>query len=84
MDEVCNISNKYRPTRIHDPPSFRKKIGALHSKRFSKHPVFTTFPFTFKRVSQACNILNKYCFLNKSAKETFLHKTTYTLPSFQK
>ena len=59
-------------TQFSSYPSFLpKKIGALHSKRFSKYPVFITLLLT---VSQVCNISNKYCLLIKSAKDT-LHRS---------
>ena len=35
-------------------------------------------------VSEVFNISNKYCLLNKSAKETLLYQAPYTFPSFQK
>ena len=55
MDEVRYISNKYQPpknsakyqhfqSRDFNPSLIsKKKKGALHRKRFSKHPLFTTF-----------------------------------------
>ena len=33
---------------LHIPPLFRKKIGALHPKPYSKHPIFTTFSVFLK------------------------------------
>ena len=71
VDEMSCISQKYQPpnnlakhqyfyTRdfislLH----FGKKIGALHRKRFSKHPLFTTFSI-FLKVSEVCIISSKY------------------------
>ena len=37
---------------------FEKKIGALHRKRFTEHPLFTTFSL-FLKVSDICNISSK-------------------------
>ena len=68
---------------LYIPPSFRKTIGALHRKSFSKHPLFTTFSLLLK-VSEVCNISSKCGLSNKSAKKIFLHKTPYTPPLFQK
>ena len=65
------------------PPSLRKKVGNLHSKRSPKHPLFTTFSL-FLTVNEVCNISNKYWLPNKSAKKILLHKTHYTPLSFQK
>ena len=68
--EVCNITNKnqspsnlakyqYFYTRDFIYPSFiSEKIGALHRRGFSKHPLFTTFSL-FLKVSEVCNISNK-------------------------
>ena len=95
VDEVCYISNKNQPfsnnlakrqyfyTRefislLH----FEKKIGALHRKSFSKHPLFTTFSL-FLKMSDVCNISSKCRLPNKSAKKLFLHKTPYTPCLFQ-
>ena len=95
VDEMSCISQKYQPpnnlakhqyfyTRdfislLH----FGKKIGALHRKRFSKHPLFTTFSI-FLKVSEVCNISSKWWLPNKSANKIFLHKTPYLLPLIQK
>ena len=62
---------------------WKKKIGALHRKHFSKPPLFTMF-LLFLKVSEACNISSKYWFPNKSASKIFLHKTPYTPTLFQK
>ena len=54
MDEVCYISYEYQPNNLAKYQyfytrnfislrHFEKKIRALHRKRFSKHPLFTTF-----------------------------------------
>ena len=48
-------------------PSFiskKKKISALYRKRFSKHPLFTTFSI-FLKVSEVCNISSKCWLPNK-------------------
>ena len=60
MDEVCYSSNKYQPPNNlakhqYFYPPFRKKIGTLHHKSFSKHPLFTTFSL-FLKVSEVCTI----------------------------
>ena len=65
------------------PSIIWKKIDALHRKRFSKHPLFTTFSL-FWKVSGVCNISNKCWLAHKSPNKIFLHKTTYTPPLFQK
>ena len=44
-------------TRPYIPPSFRNKVGALHRKRFQKHPLFTAFLLVF--TVDVCNISNK-------------------------
>ena len=44
---------------IYSPPSFRKKIGVLHCKKFSKHPLFITFS-QFLKVGEICNISGKW------------------------
>ena len=70
VDEVCYISNKHQTLNnlaiyqyfyTRDFISlrhFEKKIGALHRKRFSKHPLFTTFSL-FLKMSDVCNISSK-------------------------
>ena len=64
-----NINNFTQETLY---PSFvSKKIGALHCKSFSKHPLFTLFSL-FLTVSEVCNISNKYWLPNKSATKIFL------------
>ena len=68
--------------RLYIPLSFWEKIGALHRKRFTEHPLFTTFSL-FLKVSDICNISSKCWLLNKSANTIFLHKAPYTLPLFQ-
>ena len=75
-------TNNFRQDTLY-PPSFRKKLGVLHRKPFSKHPLFSTFSLILT-LSEVCNIWNKYWLPKKSAKEVFLHKTTYTLSLFQK
>ena len=60
-----------------------KKIGAMHHKRFSKHPLFTKFSL-FLIVSDVCNISNKYRLPHKLAKKCFYARgLTYSI-SFQK
>ena len=41
------------------PSLISKKIGALHRKHFTKHPLFTPF-LLFLTVRQVCNIPCKY------------------------
>ena len=90
-----SVSNKYQPpynfakrqyfyTRdfislLH----FGKKIGALHRKDFSKHPLFTTFSL-FLKANEVWNISNKCWFPNNSVNKIFLHKTAYAPPALQK
>ena len=62
----------HRRDYIH--PSFRKNIGALHRKHFSKHPLFTTFSI-FSTVGEVCNIQNKYWLPHKSW--TYLETSTF-------
>ena len=64
------------------PPFFRKKLALSIVKVFRNIHFLPHFPFLLP-VSEVPNISNKFCLLNKSAKETFLHKTPYTLPLFQ-
>ena len=64
------------------PPSFRKKICALHPTSFSNHPLVTTLSL-FLKMSEVCNISN-VGLNNKSANKTFLQNTPHILPSFQK
>ena len=69
VDEVCNISNKYQPLSNLAKSTFTqktlylsfisKKNGALHRKRLSKHPLFTSFSL-FLTESEVCIISNKY------------------------
>ena len=93
VDELCYISNKYQPlnnlakhqyfhTRDLYLSFISKKIGTLHRKSFSKHPLFTTF-LLFLKVSEVCNISSKCWLPNKSANKAFSHKTPYTRPLFQ-
>ena len=94
VDEVCYISNKHQTLNnlaiyqyfykrdFISLRHFEKKIGALHRKSFSKHPLFTTFSL-FLKMSDVCNISSKCWLHNKSAKKLFLHKTPYTPSLFQ-
>ena len=56
-------------------PSFiSKKIVALHSiGNVFLNIQFSTRFLLLLTVSEVCNVSNKYCLLNKSAKQTFLH-----------
>ena len=74
-----NINNFTQDT-LHPSFILGKKIGVLHCKSFSKHPLFTTFSL-FLKVSEVCNISNKCWFPNKSVNKIFLHKTPYTAQS---
>ena len=56
---------------------FKKKISAVYRKRFSKHPFFTTFPFTFNS-EWDCN-----SFTNESLHLSFTSKKKLT-PSITK
>ena len=60
-----------------------EKIGTVHRKRFTEHPLFTTFSL-FLKVSDICNISSKCWLLNKSANKIFLHKTPYNPLLIQK
>ena len=90
--EICNVSNKYQLvsnlakqyfyTRDFISLLHFRKVGTLHHKRFSKHPLFTVFS-RFWTVSEACNISNKYWLLNKSPRKTFFHKTPFASPFFK-
>ena len=80
--EVCNITNKNQsPSNLEKYQyfntihlisflHFQKNGGTLHRKRFSKHPLFTTFSL-FLTVIEVCNILNKCKLPNKSANNIF-------------
>ena len=46
-------------------PSFWKKKSALQCRRFSKHPLFPTFPLFL--ISDVCNASNKYWLPHESA-----------------
>ena len=56
--------------RLYIPPSFWWKTGALHCKRVSKHPLFTTLSLRLT-VGETCNISNKYDFLMTQLKKYF-------------
>ena len=62
-------------------PSFilKKKMALSIASVFRNLP---HFPLLLM-VRKICNISNKYWLLDKSEKEIFLHKTPYTLRSFQ-
>ena len=94
MDEMCNISNIYRPpgnipklsyfyTRHFIYLHHLEKNDDIHRKSFLKHPLCTTFSL-FWKVSEVCNILNKCWLPNKSVNKIFLNKTPYTPPLLQK
>ena len=90
---VCCISNKYQPPNNiakHKYFYTRDFISLFHFDKIlalSIAKVFETssyYHISLLTVSEVCNISNKHYLVNKSsAKETFFHKASYTLPSFQ-
>ena len=59
------------------PPSFSRKISALHWRGSRKHSLFTTFSLVL-RMGQVFNITNKYQFPNQSAKNLYFHPRDFT------
>ena len=83
-DLLVIYQNIYIFTQETLSPSFiLKKNGALHCKRCSKHPLFTTFSL-FSKMNEVYNTSSKCWLPNKSASKIFLHNTPYTPPSFKK
>ena len=58
------------------PPFFRKKLALSIVKVLRNIHLLPHFFFLLS-VSEVRNISNKFCLLNKSAKETFLHLTPF-------
>ena len=63
--------------RPYIPPSFSRKISALHQRGSRKYSLFTTFSLVL-RMGQVFNITNKYQFPNQSAKNLYFHPRDFT------
>ena len=69
--------------RPYIPPSFSKKINALHDRGSQKHSLFNSFLLVL-RMSQTFKFTNKYQFSNQPAKNLYFHPRDLISPPFRK